>query len=194
MNLNVGTKSRGSNVSSPLGVVALVLLLVLGFAALPRLLSRRAAPLDDATSPPAGDFTLPVIANEKGLPAPLPAGSVTLSQLRGRPVILDFWASWCGPCQLESPIVNRVYEKYRDRGLVVIGVNQDDRPDLGRSWALDHSLSFPIAFDDHSAASRLFAVSAMPTLVLVSKTGKKLVDHTGMMDEQELEFLVKQAL
>jgi thiol-disulfide isomerase/thioredoxin len=184
-----------SEASSPLKIVGLVLLLVFGFALLPRVFSRH-APVDEASAPAAADFTLPVIANEQalGLQGPSPAPNVTLSDLKGRPVILDFWASWCGPCQMESPIVNRIYQKYRDRGLVVIGVDQDDRPQVGMAWAINHNIAFPIAFDDHGQASRLFAVTAMPTLVLVSKTGKKLVERTGITDEEELDFLVKQAL
>src|SRR5829696_458094 len=95
-----------------------VLALAAGFALVPRAVRSCEAGNNETAS----DFTANVIANKE-----VAGGEkLTLSALRGKPVVLDFWATWCGPCQMTAPIVNTVSQRYRDKGLVVIGVNVDD--------------------------------------------------------------------
>src|SRR5687768_16480493 len=96
--------------------VAIVIALAAGFALIPRATRGCEGGLSNEEAP---DFTAKVVANA---PAP-PQDTLKLSSLRGKPVILDFWATWCGPCQAEAPIVNAISQRYREKGLVVIGVN-----------------------------------------------------------------------
>jgi thiol-disulfide isomerase/thioredoxin len=183
--------------STALGVIALVTLLLAGYAIIPRLFHRTHA---DESAP---DFTLAVIANAGALP-PAPSASATtpapqpptlsLHDLQGKPVLLDFWASWCGPCREETPIVNKVAARFKDRGLVTVGVNTGDEEPSARAWAMQNGISFPIVFDRVNAAAKAYNVDNLPTLVLVSKTGKILAVHTGLTDDGELEHLVTQAL
>ena|SRR5579883_3272517 len=185
----MGAAAEPRSASAPPGVLALVTLLIVGFAVLPRVLK----PRDEALlGKPAPDFTLQLVANE----AVLATGktTLTLSELQGKPVILDFWATWCGPCQAEAPIVNKVAQRYRDRGLVVVGVNTNDSPTRAHAWATSRGIGFPIVFDAGEATARAYGVDSLPTLVVVSRTGKILATRTGVTDDAELEALVKQAL
>jgi cytochrome c biogenesis protein CcmG/thiol:disulfide interchange protein DsbE len=173
---------------STLGALALVLVLVAGFALLPRVFTQRVRE--------APDFNLRVVANAGALGPGMTEGkSLSLSELRGSAVLLDFWATWCGPCRAEAPIVDQVSRRWHDKGVVVVGVNTDS-PDQGdpKAFAMAHGLTYPIVHDETGAASRAFAVDSLPTLVVVSRTGKITAVRTGMTDDAELERLIRQAL
>jgi len=99
--------------------------------------------------------------------------SITLSDLQGQVVVLNHWASWCGPCRAEMPAMNAVYERFRDQGLVVLGVNttfQDDEA-KARTAIQEWGLTFPIVFDRDGAASRQYRVQAMPTTFFIGRDG-----------------------
>jgi thiol-disulfide isomerase/thioredoxin len=118
---------------------------------------------------------------------------LALRELRGRPVLLDFWATWCGPCQAEAPIIDKIAQRYKDRGLAVVGVNTSDAPGRARPWAMSRHLSFPVVYDADDVAPE-YGVENLPTLILVSKDGKVLAVRTGITSDSELERLVSQAL
>ena len=183
------TKPRGVADTQTLGIIALVALLLGVFALLPRLFSHSGSSLQDKDAP---DFTLPVILNGAELGDPHPAGDA--ERARGRPVILDFWASWCRPCRMETPIVDRAARKFREQGLVVVGVDADDDADDGRQWAARAGVMFPIAHDDRRAAQRGYGVNSLPTLVVISKTGKVVAIRSGVADDAELDRLIAQVL
>jgi thiol-disulfide isomerase/thioredoxin len=188
-------RSEVHSARSNLGVAGLVIALVAGFALLPRILRQHTGA---SVGRPAPDFTLALVANGASLGDTL-AGeerpSLKLSALRGRVVLLDFWATWCEPCRLQAPIVDQVARRWRDRGVVVVGIDTDT-PDQGdpRSFARVHGLSYPIVLDTVGSTSRAYEVDVLPTLVMVSPLGKILAVRTGITDEAELERLVKQAL
>jgi thiol-disulfide isomerase/thioredoxin len=178
----------GRGGSTALRAAVLVGLLALGFAALPRLVARRTSPLVGNDAP---DFTLPFVANGAAIDPAKTA--LSLHELRGRPVLLDFWATWCGPCRVEAPIVDRVSRRWRDQGVVVVGVDTD-APGEGdpRAFALAYGLGYPIVHD-RGAAMRSYGVDGLPTLVVVSGAGKVVAVRTGITDEAELERLIRQA-
>ena len=96
-----------------------------------------------------------------------------MSDLRGKVVVLNLWASWCPPCRAEMPALNAVYEKFRDQGLVVLGVNttfQDDEASA-RAAIRDWGLTFPIVFDRDGTTSRQYRVQAMPTTFFIGRDG-----------------------
>ncbi len=98
---------------------------------------------------------------------------ITLSDLRGKVVVLNLWASWCPPCRAEMPALNAVYEKFREQGLIVLGVNttfQDDEANA-RAAIRDWGVTFPIVFDRDSATSRQYRVQAMPTTFFIGRDG-----------------------
>jgi cytochrome c biogenesis protein CcmG, thiol:disulfide interchange protein DsbE len=168
----------------PVTLALLVLSLLFGFAILPRLFG---APEGALAGKPAPDFTLKVVANGD-------KPTLSLHDLAGSAVVLDFWATWCGPCQAEAPIVNKVAQRFHDRGLVVVGVDTDDQDGKAHAWALAHGLTYPIVFDEGDRVAGEYGVSSMPTLIVVSRAGKVLAVRQGMTDDSELEDLVKQAL
>ncbi len=175
---------------SALGALGLVLALLVGLVVLPRVLSFHGSSMSGQDGP---DFALPLVANGGDLGAD--GQALHMSQLRGHAVLLDFWATWCQPCKVEAPIVDQIAKRWRDRGVVVVGVNTDT-PDQGnpREYALSHGLSYPIVQDVSGEASRLYDVSNIPTLVVLSPAGKVVAIRTGITDDGELERLLRQAL
>ncbi len=185
------TGATGDQASrSTLKALGLVLVLLAGFALLPRLLR----PLHPAgIGHDAPDWMLPLVAN--GASVGKDDGTLRLSELRGQAVLMDFWATWCEPCRIEAPIVDQLARRWRDRGLVAVGVDTDG-PDQGdpRAFALARGLSYPIVHDTVGAASHAYGVEDLPTLVVVSRTGKIVAVRTGVTDDGELERLVREAL
>jgi thiol-disulfide isomerase/thioredoxin len=135
---------------------------------------------------PAPDFTLNGAVSRQ----------VQLAALRGKLVYLDFWASWCAPCRRSFPWMNAMQEKYGPRGLVVVGVNVDQRrPDAERFLA-QVPAKFTIAYDPQGAVPKLYAITAMPSSVLIDQEGRVLSVHAGFRDEErdELERKIRAAL
>ncbi len=179
---NAATADEGK-VFYPLSVVGILLAMLFGFAVLPRLFPNAQSAFVGKDAP---DFTLDMVANAE-------TPKVTLAQLKGKPVLLDFWATWCGPCQAEAPILDKVAQRFKDKGLVVVGVNTSDEPGRAAPWAKAHNISFPIAYDANVVALK-YGVENLPTLVLLSKEGKVLAVRTGVTSDAELERLVTAAL
>jgi cytochrome c biogenesis protein CcmG, thiol:disulfide interchange protein DsbE len=135
---------------------------------------------------PAPDFTLP---GADGRP-------LQLAGLRGKLVYLDFWASWCAPCRRSFPWMNVMQEKYGPGGLVVLGINVDQRrPDADRFLA-QVPAKFAIAYDPQGTAPKLYAIKGMPSSVLIDAQGRVLLAHAGFRDDErdELEARIRAAL
>jgi thiol-disulfide isomerase/thioredoxin len=166
-----------------------VVALAAGFALIPRLTNGCGATKANQEAP---DFTAKLLANapEKG------QSSMTLSALRGHPVVLDFWATWCGPCQAEAPIVNSLGQRFKDKGLVVIGVNTSDPdgPTLAPLFAAKKGLTFPILYDEKNRIASSYDVDSLPSLIVVSKEGKIFAVRHGVTSESDLERLIRQVL
>lgn len=173
---------EGDGFFYPLSLGAVVLALVIAIAFVPRMMPHGKMGGD------APDFTADLVANSPD------AKSFHLAEQRGHPVLLDFWATWCGPCKAQSPIVNRIATRYKDRGLVVVGVNTSDEEGMAAAYVKGHGLSFPMAYDRGNAAARAYDVENLPTMVLISKTGKLIAVRQGMTSDDELDRLVRSAL
>ena len=171
--------------------IARMALVVIGLAAGFALVPRATAGCEKATgTEEAPDFTATIVAN------PIEPGQTTLdmSKLRGHPVVLDFWATWCGPCQAEAPIVNGLSQRFKDKGLVVIGVNTSDAEGLAARYAAKKNLSFPIVYDADNSIANKYGVDNLPTLIVISKDGKKVAVRHGVTSDADLERLVRQVL
>lgn len=140
----------------------------------------------------APDFRARVIANADALEGGPEV--LALSSLQGRTVVLDFWATWCGPCQVEAPIVNAIAERYKARGLAVVGVNTSDEEESALRFVRQKSLGFPIVYDQGNRIAREYGVSSLPTLVVVSKTGKIVAVRRGVTSDSALDELVRRHL
>ena len=166
-------------------LAALVLMLtvsVAGAADLPPLGHKM-----NPVSPPlaAADFSLPDLDGE----------THALSDFRGKVVMLNFWATWCPPCRREMPSMQRLYEKYREHGLVVVAVNQFEDPDLVFEFTGRLSLepTFPILFDRESRVSEQYKVKGLPTTYLLDKQGRIRFRAIGgrEFDHPEVEALIE---
>lgn len=123
-------------------------------------------------------------AVEVGNPAPdfvleSPAGPVRLSDLRGKTVYLDFWASWCGPCRESFPWMNQMQTRYGGQGLYILGVNLDEDSQDAQSFLKSVPAKFSVAFDPAGKTPRQYGVRGMPTSVLIGPDGKVLWVHSG---------------
>jgi alkyl hydroperoxide reductase subunit AhpC len=184
--------SKQEGVIYPIAIAAVVLALLVGFAWLPRVLGSGSG----ASGQAAPNFTVELVHNASALATP-PAASpttVSLADLKGKAVILDFWATWCPPCRAELPIVDKVYARYRDKGLVVVGIDTSEDDGLAAPFVARHGYAYPIAFDRTGAAARAYGANALPTLVVISRTGAIVAVRQGITDGAELERLVEKAL
>jgi peroxiredoxin len=114
---------------------------------------------------------------------------VRLSQYRGRVVLLNFWATWCGPCRIEIPWLMDLYRKHRERGLVVLGVSVDAAVPKVKPFAQQLRINYPVLIgagrDDLNAAFGPFR--GFPTSVIVARDGTICVRHIGIATQEQLE-------
>jgi cytochrome c biogenesis protein CcmG/thiol:disulfide interchange protein DsbE len=104
-------------------------------------------------------------------------GKLSLASLRGRPVVLNFWASWCAPCREEAPLLDSVWRRYRERGLVVLGIDFSDVRRDARRFARENGMSYPLVYDGHGATLTDYGVVAAPETFFVARNGKLVCDR-----------------
>jgi peroxiredoxin len=121
------------------------------------------------TPGPAPDFTLHSVGGS----------NLRLKEQRGQVVLLNFWATWCGPCREEMPHLNRLYEKYRSSGFLLLGVNVDEDARNAAGTSSKMGLQFPVLLDTDKKVSRLYELSTMPSTVLIDRDGRVRYVHLG---------------
>lgn len=109
-----------------------------------------------------------------------PGGDIRLSDYKGKVVLLDFWATWCGPCRGIMPQLGEFQEKYRDQGLVILGITDENRTTVQQFFAAVGPSKYTIAIDPTQRAGAAYGVSAMPTTVLIGRDGKVRHVETGV--------------
>ncbi len=114
--------------------------------------------------------------------------NLRLLEQRGQIVMVNFWASWCGPCKVELPHLNKLYDKYRASGFVLLGVNIDEDPRLAASIAQRMGLKFPILLDSDKAVAKRYDLGTMPSTVIIDRDGKVRQIHLGYRDGLELTY------
>jgi len=127
---------------------------------------------------PAANFTLKSASGE----------NIRLSEYRGQVVLINFWASWCGPCRQEMPHLEAIQQKYAELGFTVFGVNVEQDRVMADRVLRDIPVSFPILFDDENTVSQVYDVDAMPATVLVDRNGEIRYMHRGYKPGYELEY------
>ena len=123
-------------------------------------------------------------------------GTVRLSSTSGSVVYVDFWASWCGPCQQSFPWMNAIQEKYRAKGVKIIGVNLDGKTEDAKRFLAQNPAIFTVAFDSKGETPKLYGVKGMPTSFLIGRDGKIISQHLGFRasDKDVLEKQIQTAL
>jgi peroxiredoxin len=117
--------------------------------------------------------------------ATLSGPNMRLQEQRGKVVLVNFWATWCGPCRVEMPHLSRLYEKYHASGFELFGVNIDDDPQQAANLASKLGLRFPVLLDTQKKVSRLYDLSTMPSTVLIDRDGRVRYVYRGYRDGYE---------
>lgn len=137
--------------------------------------------IDDALAagsrPPAPDITLPVLVSGPGLP---PVGqNASLSDLRGKVVLLNLWASWCGPCMDEAPVLERIWNRYKDRGVVVLGIDIQDLTADALAFIEEYGLTYPSLRDGSDDSKTALEATGVPETYLIDRKGRIALHLAG---------------
>ncbi len=131
------------------------------------------------TGQPAPDFALRSSTGE----------NLRLSEYRGDVVMINFWATWCGPCRQEMPLLDDLYNRYQRVGFNLLGVNIDDDSSRAMDMMAELGVNFPVLFDDRKEVSRMYDVDAMPVTILVDREGNVRYVHQGYKPGYEEMYL-----
>src|SRR6201998_3437510 len=135
-----------------------------------------------AADPPGGPAPQFTLAARSG-------ANVSLAQYKGQVVMLNFGASWCGPCRQEMPLLESIYKQYHRMGFTLIGVNVEPDSNAANQWLKETPVSFPILYDKESNVSQMYDVAGMPSTVIIDRAGKVRVLHRGYKPGDENGYL-----
>jgi cytochrome c biogenesis protein CcmG, thiol:disulfide interchange protein DsbE len=107
------------------------------------------------------------------------SGDISLASLRGRAVVLNFWASWCVTCKSEAPVLEREWKRYRSRGVVFLGVDDRDLASDGRTFVAAHGLTFPMLNDGSGSVTNTYGVAKKPETYVLNRQGRVVAHLTG---------------
>jgi peroxiredoxin len=135
---------------------------------------------------PAPAFTLTALTGEQG----------GLSQYKGQVVMVNFWATWCGPCQQEMPLLDQMYKKYKPAGFTLIGVNVDKESPAVKELLARRPVSFPVLLDPANQVSKAYHVDEMPSSVIIDRKGAIRYIHRGYKpgDENDYQDRIRQLI
>lgn len=133
----------------------------------------------DLTGQLAPDFALKSATGE----------NLRLSEYRGDVVMINFWATWCGPCRQEMPLLDELYGRYQRVGFSLLGINIDDDSRRAMAMVDELGVSFPVLFDEHKEVSKLYQVEAMPVTLLLDREGTVRYVHHGYKPGYEQKYL-----
>ena len=133
----------------------------------------------DLTGQAAPDFALKSSSGD----------NLRLSEYRGDVVMVNFWATWCGPCRQEMPLLDELYSRYERVGFSLLGVNIDDDSRKAMNMVSELGVSFPVLFDARKEVSKLYKVEAMPVTVLIDREGTIRYVHHGYKPGYEDKYL-----
>ncbi len=187
------SKTNVPPVNSNRVIAMMTLFLILGvvWTFISRVPDASSQQLGPPPNPKAGftapDFTLDL----------LDGGQLTLSELRGYPVVLNLWASWCLPCRSEMPAIERVYQRYKDAGLIVIGLNmtsQDSESDV-RAFVQELGLTLPIVLDRDGSVQSRYQLLGLPSTYFIDRQGIiRSVIVGGPMSEATIQSNIEDLL
>ncbi|NIS82099.1 MAG: redoxin domain-containing protein [Anaerolineales bacterium] len=126
----------------------------------------------------APDFTL----------SDLDGNSLRLSDFRGQVVLVNFWATWCGPCRVEMPAFQKRYEQAKDAGFIVLAVNFNEPERNVREFQAELGLTFPLLLDPGAEVQRLYQIRGYPSSVFINRAGRVEFLHVGVLTESQLDF------
>lgn len=162
-------------------IILTAVLLIGGYTIGSSLFAEDEIPREGSAAP---DFTL----------TGLDGKTYTLSELKGKPVMVNFWGTWCEPCVREMPAMQRQYDKWKDKGLVVLALNLDESKVTVQSFVRQYGLTFPVLFDKELRMRDRYAVRSYPTTFFVDSEGKIVKIASVEMDDNFIEQTVQSML
>jgi len=165
-------------------VVLVLVLLIVGLAN--RGVDTRiddALEVGDRVDAPALD--LPVLLPESSGGAGAEGARMSLAGLRGRPVLINFWASWCVPCQDEAPVIERIWQRVRERGAVVLGLDTEDVTSDAQAFMRRYGMTYTSVRDGTDASKRAWELTGVPESFLIDKQGRIALHITGPIDADQ---------
>ena len=150
------------------------LIAALGVAVVGVLLALTLRPADQENRAP--DFALPLLSGERTLNS---------EDLAGHPVVLNFWASWCDPCREEIPVIESVWNEYKDRGVVVVGINVQDTEGAARAFEKEFGMTYPLVTDYEGDVSKKLGVVGLPVTVFIDRDWTLLGSESGADTDQK---------
>lgn len=139
-------------------------------------------------APPANAVTIQDTAPDFTLKS-LSGSNLRLEEYRGQVVLINFWASWCGPCRQEMPLLDRLHQRYVDTGFAVLGVNVEGAEKPARELIDKIPVSFPVLIDEGQLVSALYRLEAMPSTVVVDRDGVVRYIHRGYKPGDEAKYV-----
>lgn len=138
------------------------------------------------TDGPAPAFTLTALGGDQ----------TALSQYKGQVVMVNFWATWCGPCQQEMPVLDQMYKKYKPAGFTLLGISVDKAGPAVKDLMTRKPVSFPILLDPANEVSKVYHVDEMPSTVIIDRKGEIRYIHRGYKpgDENEYQDRIRQLI
>lgn len=161
------------NVAYGLGILLVALLLYLGFFT-----NTGSGPDIGLQGKKAPDFEATTLDGRK----------LRLSDLKGKVVLLNFWATWCPPCREEMPIFIRVYKKYKNKGFEIVAVSTDSGQGVVRKFIKEFRIPFPVVLDAKGELTRMYRVQGLPTSFLIDREGKIVKVRLGEYKEIEKDL------
>jgi thiol-disulfide isomerase/thioredoxin len=116
--------------------------------------------------------------------------SFSLASLKGKPVLLDFWATWCGPCLKSQPALEKIYQDFKDKGFLVLGVDVGEKRDVVESFLKTHEMGYPVIVGSETAIPATYQATAFPTFVVIDANGTVAAHQIGFNNEATLRSLV----
>lgn len=124
-----------------------------------------------------------------GFALPDSAGqTVSLEDFQGQVVLINFWASWCGPCRQEMPLLDALHQRYEPLGFTLLGINVEEDSALADKFLSGTPVNFPILYDRENSVSKSYDVIAMPTTIILDRTGKVRFIHHGYEPGYENDY------
>ena len=159
-----------------IAAVAVGFLIILGYG----LRTQSGSPI----GAPASDFTLPLFDG----------GELSLADQLGSVVVVNFWASWCVPCRVEAPALERLWQEYEDRGVVFVGVNYKDVESKATSFIKEFDVTYPNGSDSYNRISAAYRITGVPETFLIARDGRLLEWWVGPLTEAGLRAALEEVL
>ncbi len=173
-----------STVVMMLGVLAVIALL--GYA-----LVERERQSDTPKSGPAPDFEVTMFDYE---PMVMSGETVSLESLRGQVIVINFWASYCVPCQREAPMLERLWREYRDRGVLFLGINTEDPLKDALDYLAEYGITYPNAPDKGARMERAYRITGIPETFVINTKGEIVQHFLSEPNEREFRAAIERAL